>query len=224
MAHALRSATVVVVALVFLPAAGARRTDPPVLTGIVGTNDAYVITLNDASGKKVSEIPAGTYTVLVKDESRIHNFHLASNEDDTVNFRTDLEFVGEQSFTVTFKAHTRYAYACEPHWQTMNGSFLVTGASTPPPPPPPPPAVRTLKASVTAGGAVRLSAASVAAGRYRLVVADRSKASNFHLVGRGLDRRTGKRFTGSVTWRFRLTHGMYRYGSDPALSKRLRVR
>ena len=223
MRRAVPSTTVLALALAFLPAAGAHRTDPPVLTGIVGTNDAYVITLNDASGRKVSQIPAGTYTVVVKDESRIHNFHLASNEDDTVDFRTDLEFVGEQTFTVAFKPHTRYAYACEPHWQTMNGSFLVTGTSTPPPPPPPQP-VRTLRASVAAGGAVRLSASSVPAGRYRLVVADRAKASNFHLVGRGLDRRTGKRFTGSVSWRFRLTRGTYRYGSDPALSKRLRVR
>jgi plastocyanin len=224
MARILRSATVVILGLAFLPAAGAQRSEPPVLTAIVGTNDAYVITLNDASGKKISEIPAGTYTVVVHDESKIHNFHLASNEDDTVDFRTDLEFVGEQSFTVTFKPHTRYAYACEPHWQTMNGSFLATGTSTPPPPPPPAAPVRTLKASVAAGGAVRLSASSVAAGRYKLIVADRSKVSNFHLAGRALDRRTGKRFTGSVTWRFRLTRGMYRYGSDPALSKRLRVR
>src|SRR4051812_40534036 len=116
MTRLLRPSVIVVIALAFLPASAAQGDDPPVLTAIVGTNDAFVITLNDASGTKVSELPAGTYTVLVKDESKIHNFHLASNEDDTVDFRTDLEFVGEQSFTVTFKPHTRYAYACEPHW------------------------------------------------------------------------------------------------------------
>jgi plastocyanin len=217
-------ATVVVIALAFLPAASAQGQDPPVLTGIVGPNDAYVITLNDASGKKVAEIPAGTYTVVVKDESRIHNFHLASNEDDTVDFRTDVDFVGEQTFAVTFKPHTRYAYACEPHWQTMSGSFLVTGTDTSPPPPPAPAPVRTLKASVTPAGAIHLSVSSIAAGRYKLLVADRSRSANFHLVGRGLDRRTGKAFRGSVNWRVRLTRGTYRYGSDPALARRLRVR
>jgi plastocyanin len=216
----LRLAVVVILPVALLPAAAARGDDPPVLTAIVGTNDAFVITLNDATGAKVAQLTAGTYTVLVKDESKIHNFHLASNQDPTVDFRTDLEFVGEQSFTVTFKASTRYAYACEPHWQTMNGSFFVTGAPSPPPPPKP----RTLGASVSPTGAVRLSAAAVAAGRYRVLVADRSKRANFHLVGRGLNKRTGRAFRGSVTWRVTLARGMYRYGSDPAVTKRLRVR
>ncbi|HEY3207791.1 MAG TPA: plastocyanin/azurin family copper-binding protein, partial [Gaiellaceae bacterium] len=138
-----RLAVVVILAVALLPAAAARGDDPPVLTAIVGTNDAFVITVNDATGAKVVQLTAGTYTVLVKDESKIHNFHLASNQDPTVDFRTELEFVGEQSFTVTFKASTRYAYACEPYWQTMNGSFFVTGAPSPPPPPKPKP--RTLR-------------------------------------------------------------------------------
>jgi plastocyanin len=219
-----RLAVVVIVAVVLLPAAAARGDDPPVLTAIVGTNDAFVITLDDATGAKVAQLTAGTYTVLVKDESKIHNFHLASHDDPTVDFRTDLEFVGEQSFTVTFKASTRYAYACEPHWQTMNGSFFVTGAPSPPPPPKPKPKARTLRASVSPTGGVRLSAAAVAAGRYRVLVADRSRRANFHLVGRGLNKRTGRAFRGSVTWRVTLARGMYRYGSDPAVTKRLRVR
>jgi hypothetical protein len=46
---------------------------------------------------------------------------LASNLDSTVDFRTDLDFVGDKTFTVTFRPDTRYAYACEPHWQVMNG-------------------------------------------------------------------------------------------------------
>jgi hypothetical protein len=93
--------------------------------------------------------------VVVDDRSTIHNFHLASNDDPTVDFRTDLAFVGQKSFTVTFKNNNEYAYACEPHWQVMNGKFLVTDAPPPPPPPPPPPGVRTLKASVSAAGTVR---------------------------------------------------------------------
>jgi plastocyanin len=183
MQRGLRTAVVIICALVLVLPAAAGRADVPSLTAIVGTNDAFAIALNDASGTKVTRLVPGTYTVLVKDRSAIHNFHLASNEDATVDFRTDLEFVGEQSFAVTFRDDTRYAYACEPHWMTMNGEFLVTNAPAPPPPPPPPPA-RKLSAVVKPGGAVVLSSASVPAGRYRLTVNDRGKRDNFHLKER----------------------------------------
>src|SRR3954451_13171213 len=164
-------------ALVGLAGSGPAGADGalPTLTGIVGTNDGFNITLVDANGAKVSRIPPGTYTVVVDDRSTIHNFHLASNDDPSVDFRTDLSFVGQMTFTVTFRNNTVYAYACEPHWQTMNGDFFVTDAPPPPPPPPPPPAVRTLRASVSAAGAVRLAAASVPSGRYRILVNDRSQ-------------------------------------------------
>jgi plastocyanin len=224
----MRWGVVIVAALAVAAVSGSSaRADDPVLTAIVGTNDGFNITLNDASGKKVSRLLPGTYTVVVDDRSTIHNFHLASNDDPTVNFRTDLEFVGQQSFTVTFKNHNQYAYACEPHWQVMNGSFLVTDTpvAPPPPPPPPPPPVRTLKASVTAGGTVRIAASSVPHGRYRIVVSDRSKTANFHLSGPGVNARTGMRYRGSATLRVQLSKGTYRYGSDRAgLTKRLRVR
>jgi len=206
-----------VVALAVLPLpAGAAPRENPVLDAIVGTNDSFQITLNDASGAKVSIIPPGTYTVVVHDNSSIHTFHLASNEDPTVNFRTDVEFVGTQTFTVTFRPATLYAYACEPHWQVMNGSFLTerAGGSPPPPPPPPPPAVRRLAAVVTAGGKVTLSRMSVPAGRYRLSISDRSKRDNFHLRGHGLDRRTGMAFSGHARWTVTLLRGTYEYGND----------
>jgi hypothetical protein len=211
-------------AVVAVSGSAARADDPPTLTAIVGTNDGFNITLNDASGQKVSRLLPGTYTVVVDDRSKIHSFHLASNSDPTVDFRTDLDFVGQMSFTVTFKNHNEYAYACEPHWQTMSGSFLVTDTPVAPPPPPPPP-VRTLRARVSAAGAVRLSASSVASGRYRIVVSDRSPKANFHLSGPGVNTRTGMRFRGSATLRVRLSKGLYRYGSDrKGLTKRLRVR
>src|SRR5690348_5911540 len=163
--------------------------EPVVLTAIVGTNDGFNITLNGPDGKKLQRLLPGTYTVVVDDRSAIHNFHLASNDDPTVNFRTDVAFVGQESFTVTFRNDTQYAYACEPHWQVMNGSFFVTDDAQPPPPPPPSPPVRTLGASVSRAGAVRLSSASVRSGRYRIVVSDRSRNANFHLRGPGANAR-----------------------------------
>ena len=93
-----------VLAVAVLP--GSALGDNPTLTGVVGLNDGFNITLNDASGKKVSRILPGTYTIVVEDHSAIHNFHLASNSDATVDFRTELDFVGTQTFTVTFRNHT----------------------------------------------------------------------------------------------------------------------
>ena len=106
----------------------------------------------------------------------------------------------------------------------MNGSFLVISA-TAPPPPAPPPAVRTLRAAVGAMGKATLSSTSVRAGRFGIVVRDRSARHNFRFAGRGVNRTTGADFRGSVTWRVRLAKGTYRFGSDAKrLPGRLRVR
>lgn len=201
----------------FIAQAGAEN---ELLMATVGTNDGFDIALRQGDGAAVTTLPPGTYTVRVRDLSRIHNFHLASNEDPTVDFRTELEFVGEQDFTVTFRNGTRYAYACEPHWETMNGSFFVL---TPSPPPPPRPKVPTLRASVAAGGVATMRPRSVKAGTVRIVVRDASTRHGFRLRGRSVKRATGPAFKGSVTWRVRLSKGVYRFGSEKALSGRLKV-
>jgi len=196
-----------------LPAIGSHR-GVPVLDAVVGENDAYTIGLFFPDGKRVTTLPAGTYTVVVHDKSAIHNFHLASNSDPTVNFRTDVPFVGDQSFTVTFKANTVYAYACELHWQVMNGSFLVVDATTtttttttsaPP----------TLQVNVSATGQVKVRPQSVRAGHVRVVVRDRSSRFGFHLTGSGVNRRTTLAFVGTTTWSLRLRAGRYHFGTDP---------
>ena len=219
------AASIVALALALTGFAG--RADNPTLIAFVGTNDGFDIGVTDSNGNAITRIPPGTYTFLVRDRSRIHNFHFASNEDRTVDFRTELDFVGEMSFTVTLLDDTQYAYACEPHWQSMNGSLLSTNrpAPTPPPPPPPAPKPKTLRASVTAGGTAHASARSLKAGRYRVVVSDASKRHNFHLTGPGVNRRTTAAFTGRTTWTLRLKRGAYRFGSDPEpLEGRVRVR
>ena len=217
----LRIATVISI-FVLVPGAAAHTTANPILLATVGTNDGFDIDLADANGAHVTRIAPGTYDVVVRDRSTLHNFHLASNEDSTVDFRTDLEFVGEMTFTVTFRDQTRYAYACEPHWQVMNGEFLVTSTPVAPPPPPAPP---ILRAGVTSRGKAFIARRTVSAGRYRLAVDDHSRRANFHVRGRGLDRRTGRRFAGRKTWTVELTSGRYRFGSDPGpLTGTLRVR
>jgi hypothetical protein len=192
------------------------------LIATVGTNDGFDIALSHQDGRPVTQIPPGTYTLRVRDLSRLHNFHLASNSDPTVDFRTELVFVGEQDFTVTFKDGHRYAYACEPHWQTMNGAFFVL---SPVQPPPPPPKIQRLRAAVGPNGRATLSASSVKAGVYTVAVRDRSKRHNFRLAGRGVNKSTAAAFTGSATWPVRLVKGVYRFGSDAKrVPGRLRVR
>ena len=199
---------------VWIATASSARKDNPVLDAIVGTNDGFDISLNDASGKKLVTLDPGTYTIVVHDRSALHNFHMASNFDSSVDIRTDVDFVGDKTFTVTFKPSTEYAYACEPHWQVMNGSFmtksLATTTTTPPPPSAP-----TLTARVTASGTTTLRPATVRAGTVRITVRDDARTHNFHLVGPGVNRRTGRAFLGRTTWTVRLAAGAYHFGSDP---------
>jgi hypothetical protein len=220
----LGAASIVALALAIVGFASSSQN--PTLIGFVGTNDGFDIGLTDANGTPVTRVTPGTYTFLIRDRSRLHNFHFASNEDRTVDFRTELDFVGEQSFTVTLQDDTQYAYACEPHWQTMNGSLLSTDGSSPPPPPPPAaPKPKTLRAGVTAGGTAYVSSRAVKAGRYRVLVRDASKRHNFHFAGPGTNKRTTAAFKGTRTWLLRLRRGSYRFGSDPEpLEGRLRVR
>jgi hypothetical protein len=98
----------------------------------VGVNDGTNITLTK-DGVRVSEIPAGTYEIRVRDRSTFHNFHLRGPGTD---MSTEVEFVGEVTWTVTL-AEGIYTFVCDPHANTMRGAFGV-GRPLPPPPPSPP--------------------------------------------------------------------------------------
>ena len=72
---------------------------------------------------------------------------------------------------------------------------------------------------------MHLSRSSVPAGRVRVTIADRSKTANFHLAGKGVNKRTGLKFRGSTSWALRLAAGRYRYGTDGRpLTGKLRVK
>jgi hypothetical protein len=105
----------------------------------------------------------------------------------------------------------------------MKGAFGVGNA---PPPtttttskPPPAPATK-LVGTVGPGSSISLkkssggSAKTLAAGKYSISVRDLSKAHNFHLTGPGVNKSTGVRFTGRVTWAVTLRKGAYRFKSD----------
>jgi plastocyanin len=188
-------------------------------TKLIGTvADPGTITLRTEAGAAVTDLPAGTYTIEVRDQSINHNFHLSGPG---VDQRTDVEAIATQTWTVTLQDRARYTFVCDPHNTVMRGSFTTGGG---PPTPPPPPATRppTLTATVGPGATISLRTSRGArvtrlkAGRYRIVVRDRSRMHNFHLFGPGVNKRTTVRFRGSTTWTVTFRKGRtYRFVCDP---------
>jgi hypothetical protein len=207
-----------VLAAFLLLAPLSRGDDLPLLIGTVGPG--FTIVMTDANGTTLDVVTAGRYQLLVHDESDIHNFVLGKKETGERAASTEVEFVGDETFTVDLTPG-HWVYACSPHFQTMFGSFVVVPAATPPATPPTA-VTRTMRATLTATGA-RLSATRATAGPYAITVTDRSRTRGFRLIGPGLARQTGKAFVGTVTWHVRLVHGTYRYGTDVRLSGRLTV-
>ena len=78
----------------------------------------------------------------------------------------------------------------------------------------------TLTATVGPGFTITLKkgAAKVTtlpAGKYKIVVADKSAIHNFHLTGPGVNKDTGVAKQGTVTWTVTLKKGTYKYVCDP---------
>ena len=108
----------------------AARTSNPILVGRSGRHNSYVIRLF-LKGRVVKSIPEGTYTFVIHDYSRLHNFALGSQTDNKRLFTTGIRWIGVKRYTLTLTPGN-YAYACSAHFQTMNGTFVVTAAATAP--------------------------------------------------------------------------------------------
>ena len=93
---------------------------PPKLVGTVGPG--FTITLKK-SGKKVTKLKAGKYSIAVSDLSSSHNFHLTGAG---VNKSTKVGGTAKATWTVTFKKGKTYRFVCDPHATTMKGSFKTT--------------------------------------------------------------------------------------------------
>jgi plastocyanin len=96
----------------------------PKLTGVVGKNGAYKITLTNSAGKLVKKLKPGTYTVVVHDDSGIHNYELDGPHGKSWTF-TSVGFVGTKTFTLKLVAGKYKAY-CAPHESIMFQHFTVT--------------------------------------------------------------------------------------------------
>lgn len=194
----------------FLPTA-AGGAPAPSFQGVVGPG--LNISLRNGDGTAVTHLDPGTYTIAVDDRADVHNFHLSGPG---VDERTEVETIGMTTWTVALRDGT-YKFLCDAHPSLMKGSFTVGTATTP--------FVPTLNGSVTARAITLKTAAglrvrSLRANTYRIVVADRTKAQNFHLTGPGVNRKTRVVATGKATWKVRLSPGTYVYRSDK--NKRLR--
>jgi copper binding plastocyanin/azurin family protein len=96
------------------PAAGGTT-----LQGHVGPGFTIELTQD---GNPVTQLAAGTYTIVVNDEASSHNFHLAGPG---VDEATDVGGTGETTFQVTLEAGD-YTFVCDPHASSMNGAFTVS--------------------------------------------------------------------------------------------------
>jgi hypothetical protein len=221
--HAVLIAVAVALALGGVTLAVARADGTP-LQGSVGPG--YGISLKDASGATVTHLDPGAYALTVDDRGDMHDFHLTGPG---VDVATTVAGVGTQTFAVTLVDGT-YTFVCDAHPSVMKGSFTV-GSVAPPAtttttttPEPPAPAPTGLSLGVTDRGLTlkKVGASAVRRlrpGSYVIRVSDRSRTQNAHLVGAGVNRRTGIAFTGTVTWRLTLKKGTLVYRSDATAAR-----
>ncbi len=209
-----------VLSLVVVGMAGA---DGAPLSGSVGPG--FEISLVDAAGGRVTHLDPGPASLTVDDKSDEHDFHL---QGPGVDVTTDIESIGSKTFSLTL-VDGKYTFICDAHPTRMTGTFTVGTVppeTAPPPttpakPPATPPAGR-LVLTVTAKAITLVNAAggkavrTLAAGRYVVVVQDRSKAQSAHLTGAGFNRSTGIAFVGNVTWQATFAAGKLTFRSDGA--------
>ena len=84
------------------------------LNGSVGPG--FDISLEGTDG-----LTAGSYTLVVNDQSDQHNLHLTGPG---VDVSTEVSETGEKSFDIQLQAG-EYKFVCDPHSSQMNGSFTV---------------------------------------------------------------------------------------------------
>jgi plastocyanin len=206
-----------------LLASGGQATPGQSTTLHARVGPGFSISLTTEAGARVTHLDSGTYDIEVQDLSDEHNFHLLGPG---VDKATEVGDSGTVTWTVTVRDGT-YRYQCDPHQGTMNGSFTVGNA---PPTPPPSPGgggavTSKTKLVLTSGPGFTITLKTSAGktvktmktGTYTLVVRDRSRIHDAHVVAPGFDRRTTPlTFTGTQTWKVKLARpGTFRFLCDP---------
>jgi hypothetical protein len=193
------------IAAVVVPGSARPAATATPLTGTVGP--AFSISLRDASGKTVTHLDPGDYTITVHDQSDLHSFHLFGPG--SVNMATQVETTGTTTWNVTFVDGV-YTYHCDAHPTQMRGTFRVGAAPLPLP---------KLTGKVGPGQTISLKRAgalvkTLKTGNYRVVVTDSTTKDNFHLLGPGISKKTSVRGKGTFSWKVTFRAGVYTYRSD----------
>ena len=199
-----RIALVTLLVALVLPSPVAQA-DNPRLVAVVGTNEAFVISLRDAAGNIVGKLDPGTYDIAVSDRAETHNFHLKGPG---LDISTPIGDKQETTWTVTF-TDGRYTFVCDAHTSVMRGYFLAGNVAT-----------TSLAGSVGPRKTISLKPKTALPGPAALAVSDRSATDNFHLSGPGVNRKTGVKTRSRATWNVNLVPGVYTYRSDK--TKKLR--
>lgn len=94
---------------------------PPVGARLFATvGPGFRISFRTVRGARIRRLRPGRYTIVVRDRSRSHSFHLYGRG---VNKRTRIRFAGTTTWRVTFRRGVRYRYRCNAHPNRMRGSF-----------------------------------------------------------------------------------------------------
>jgi plastocyanin len=194
-----------VLAAVLLPGAAHSAATSTALNVTVGPG--FSIKVADANGTSVSQLDPGDYSITIKNLSvaQEHNFHLTGPGVDKASLFDN----NTVTWDLTFVDGT-YKWKCDAHPLQMKGSFHV-GAL------PPPPVKLTGKVGPRKTISLKKGTAPVkalAAGRYKLAVTDATRADNFHLIGPGVNKKTGVKFKGGASWTLTLKPGKYTFRSD----------
>ena len=194
-----------VLAAVLLPGAAQSAATATALNVTVGPG--FSIKVVDAAGRTVSQLDPGDYSITIKNLSvaQEHNFHLTGPGIDKASLFDN----NTVTWDVTFVDGT-YKFKCDAHPTLMKGSFHV--GALPPPPVKLTGKVGPRKTIFLKKGTTAVKA--LAPGRYKIAVTDATKADNFHLIGPGVNKKTGVKFKGGASWTLTFKAGKYTFRSD----------
>jgi hypothetical protein len=191
---------------------------------------SFQISLSFDDGSPVTNLPAGTYDVVVQDLSNEHNFHLYGPG---VDQKTEIATSGDATWRVDFRDQNGYSFQCDAH-SSLTGTFTVgnlaapaavtTHAAEPAPAPAAPAAAQLplrggLQGTVGPGLSIGLAkggkkVGKLARGIYQFSIADKSAKDGFtirQVVG-GSSRQelTAARFVGRKTVPVELQPGKWK--------------
>jgi plastocyanin len=104
--------------------AGAAASVAPGTKLALTVGPGFTISLKTATGKSFTSMKRGSYTIVVKDKSPIHNAHLTAPGG--INKKTGVSFVGTVTWKVKLTKAGTLKYVCDPHASLMHGSRKIT--------------------------------------------------------------------------------------------------